>query len=507
MKTLFSGLPTGKPVLSVSLSFVEIAAKHILLLCSVVIALFVGQSKADAVSDWNATAITVVLRIPSPTRSVNTDLTYLHIAIYDAVNAIDRDYTTFAVAPPPNTVYWASKEAAVHAAARRILMTFYFADSVYIDSVYAARLSALPNDNAKTKGIEIGDTVAKLFLAHRTGDGREANVPYTWQPAGLGVYQPTPPGSAQYQPITPWVAQLRPFSFSSPSQFRAPGPSSFNSATYAADFDEVKKYGSRDSTFTTPEQREIARFHTENPAVQMARNIRLFASTQGFSLAKNARLFAQLYVTIGDAVIAGWDSKYFYNYWRPSTAIRNADLDGNPLTVQDTSWLPLVTTPRHPEYPAAHGCALGAFAYTLAKFIGTANIPVTLTSTVTGTQHNFTNINEIVTEAINARVYGGMHFRSSVQHGVDIARQIAEWVADNKFKPVQTSVAWILQNANGLISIVNPAVQLSAVDENVCWGINTINWQYLRTTDRGNKLDSFYNYRCSRINRFQYYST
>jgi hypothetical protein len=165
--------------------------------------IFVGQSNADAVSDWNATAVSVQLRVPNPNRGGLQDLGYLHIAIYDAVNAIDRRYTVFAVAPP-NAVYWASQEAAVHSAARRILMTFYSADSIYIDSVYNSRISLLPNDAAKTKGIEIGNTTASMFLALRNGDGREANIPYVWQSLGPGVYQPTPPGSAPYVPLTPW---------------------------------------------------------------------------------------------------------------------------------------------------------------------------------------------------------------------------------------------------------------------------------------------------------------
>ncbi len=158
---------------------------RILLIWTIAATLFTGQSYADAVSDWNATAVTVTLRIPNPARSVLVDLAYLHIAIYDAVNAIDKRYTVFAVSPP-NAVPWASMEAAVHAAAYKMLRTFYFADSIYIDSVYQARIALLPNDSTKTKGIEIGLNTAELFLASRTGDGREANVTYIWQPAGTG---------------------------------------------------------------------------------------------------------------------------------------------------------------------------------------------------------------------------------------------------------------------------------------------------------------------------------
>ena len=414
--------------------------KRMLMLLVGIMILSVSRSSADAVIDWNATAITVMLKVPTLARSATNDMAYVHVAIYDAVNAIDGRYSVFAVAPS-NAAPWASKEAAVAAAARRVLLTFYASQQPYIDSVYEAALALLPNDSTTTRGIAIGDTVATRFLALRAGDGRDAIVTYVWQPAGPGVYQPTPPGAAQYQPVNPWLPQLRPFSLNSPSQFRAPGPASLTSDVYTRDFNEVKRYGSRDSSFTTPQQREIARFHTENPAVQLARNIRLFAASRGMSLADNARLFAQLYVTIGDATIAGFESKYYYNAWRPSTAIREADTDGNPLTERDTSWLPLVTTPPHPEYPAAHGFAMGGLAYGLARFFGTTNVPVTLTSNVTGTQHSFTNINEIIAEAINARVYGGMHFRSSVEDGVTIGRNVAAWVADHFFKPSEIPTA------------------------------------------------------------------
>jgi hypothetical protein len=270
----------------------------------------------------------------------------------------------------------------------------------------------------------------------RTGDGREANIPYTWQPLGPGVYQPTPPGSSQYVPVTPWLAQFLPFSFSSPSQFRAPAPPLLTSSTYTSDFNEVKIYGSLDSSNTTPEQREIARFFTENPVVFIPRNIRLFAASQSFSLSESARFFAQIFIAESDAWISGWDSKYFYNFWRPSTAIRNADIDGNPLTEIDTLWQPLVATPRHPEYVGGHGFVAGAIAYTIEKFFGTQNIPFTFTSTVTGTQHNYTNINDYLTETADARVYGGMHFRSSMQAGIQMGQSVAYHVADQFFPVV-----------------------------------------------------------------------
>ncbi|KAA0246506.1 MAG: T9SS C-terminal target domain-containing protein [Ignavibacteriae bacterium] len=402
------------------------------ILLSVII--FTDSSKADPVIDWNATAVTVQGRVPAQSGGL-VDLAYLHIAIYDAVNAIDANHPIFAI-DPPNKVPWANLQAAVHSAARRILMTFYSADSVFIDSVYQARMSLIPNDSTKTKGAEIGNTTATMYLSYRTGDGRLANIPYVWQPLAPGVYQPTPPGSPQYTPVAPWQAQLLPFSFNSPSQYRAPAPPLLTSAEYTADFNEVKMYGSSDFTNTTPEMREIAFFHTENPGIHVPRNIRDFAASQNLSLIDNARFFVQIYVSIGDALISGWNSKYYYNRWRPSTAIRNADIDGNPATDQDTLWLPLAVTPRHPEYVAAHGVVSGAIAYTINNFFATPNITITLTSTVTGTQHTFTNIYDYLDEITNARIWGGMHFRTSCQQGVQIGQDVANYVA-NLFVPVE----------------------------------------------------------------------
>jgi hypothetical protein len=196
------------------------------------------------------------------------------------------------------------------------------------------------------------------------------------------------------------------------------------SAEYTADFNEVKMYGSLDTTYTTPEMREIALFHTENPGIHVPRNIRSFAASQSLSLVDEARFFAQIFVSIGDALISGWNSKYFYNRWRPSTAIRNADIDGNPSTEKDTLWQPLAVTPRHPEYPAAHGVVSGAIAYTIERFFNTPNITITLTSTVTGTQHTFTNIYDYLDEITNARVWGGMHSGLLVRKEFKLDRQL-----------------------------------------------------------------------------------
>jgi len=412
--------------------------KRFLLLLAVALVIFVGGVRADAVSDWNSIANTVFLNAARPGGAAIIDMTYVHIAIYDAVNAIDGRFRPFAVRPSC-AVHRASRESAAAAAAHAVLLSFYPSQQHFIDSVYTAFLGTLPDNEARAKGITVGEEVAQKFLALRSGDGRNAPVTYTFLPPGPGVYEltpgaPPPPATPQ----TPWIAQLRPFAMNSPSQFRAPGPPPLTSKKYARDFNETKQYGVHDNSARSPEQTEIGLFYAENPGNQLSRNIRLISTAHGFTLAENARFFAQLYVTIGDAVIAGWDSKFHYNFWRPVTAIRHADIDANPETQPDTTWLPLVVTPGHPEYPAAHGCVTGGLAYALEEFFGTSHLAVTLTSTsVTGVplaQHSFSNTHDIVTEVINARVYGGMHYRTSGEDGAAIGREVAEWVSRHHFK-------------------------------------------------------------------------
>lgn len=412
--------------------------KRYFLFLAVASVIVVGGVRADGVSDWNSIANTVFLKSARPAAAVIIDMAYVHIAIYDAVNAIDGRHRPFAVTPS-GAVSWASEESATAAAAHAVLVSFYPLQQHYLDSVYTAFLAALPDDAARAKGVAIGEDAAQKFLTLRSGDGRNAAVAYTFLPPGPGVYQltpgaPPPPATPQ----APWIAQFRPFTMTSPSQFRAPGPPRLGSRRYARDFNETKLYGVHDNSARSPEQTENGLFYAENPGNQLSRNIRLISTAHGFSLPDNARFFAQLYVTIADGVIAAWDSKYHYNAWRPVTAIRNADIDGNRETQPDPTWLPLVVTPGHPEYPAAHGCVTGGLAYALEKFFRTSHLAITLTSTsVTGVplaQHSFSNIHEIVTEVINARVYGGMHYRTSGEDGAAIGRKVSNWVSRHYFK-------------------------------------------------------------------------
>ena len=395
-----------------------------------------NSARADVVSDWSAIAQTaIVTNAGRPPSGTIVDVAYVFAAVYDAVHAIDGRYTAFAVSLP-NASPTASQDAAAAAAAHHVLKTFYPTQQAFLDGALAASMAAIPPGAARDQGNAVGVQVATAFLALRANDGRNAVVPYGFG-SGPGVYQLTPGAPAPpASPATPWVAQMRPFALESPSQFRAEGPPHLTSARWAEDLNEVKAMGVLNGSSRTPEQTEIGRFYAEHPGAQLIRSLREFAAAQSMSVADRARLLAILHISAADALIAVFDSKYFYNFWRPVTAIRAADTDGNDATEPDAGWLPLAPTPNHPEYPAAHGGVSTAYAEALRHFFGTKKVTITLSSTVTGTTHTFHSTDEIIKEIIDARVYGGMHYRTSGVHGSVIGRKVANWIDKNYFQPV-----------------------------------------------------------------------
>lgn len=387
-------------------------------------------ARADVITDWNATTQTVLVA-----KGAQGPPYYalVHVAMYDAVNAIDGRYAVFAVRPTSNP-RGASKEAAAATAAYRVLLGVYPDQATVLDAAYAASLAGVPDGSAKTKGVAIGAEVAAAWLALRANDGREANVPYVFG-TGPGVYQRTPP--AFPNPIVPWLGKMQPYALTSPSQYRAYGPPDLTSQRYAQDLAMVKALGGATSTERTAAETETARFYTESPTTFFSHNLREFAATKKLGVAANARLFAMVFVTEADSMIACWDSKYYFNFWRPVTAIPAADTDDNPATQADALWTPLAPTPPHPEYPAGHGCVSTANAEALRYFFGTSHVKVTLTSSVAGSvPHVFYNTNAMIDEIKMARVFGGMHFPTSVEHGAIIGKKVGRWVARNHFKPV-----------------------------------------------------------------------
>ncbi|MFO1415459.1 MAG: vanadium-dependent haloperoxidase [Burkholderiales bacterium] len=354
------------------------------------------------------------------------DIATMHVAMYDAIVAITRTHRPFAATTQLPTA-GASVDAAAIAAAYGVLQGLYPARTAQYQSAYDEGLARIADGDAKARGVAIGRDIAAQVVAQRGDDGR------------LAPMAPYVPGTAPGQfrgtnPINAFLPSTKPLAMTSAAQFRAPGPTPLASARYATDFDETKALGGTVSTARTPQQAEAARFHTEPPPTFLPRNLRKFAASQP-TLAENARLAAAVWVTLSDATIACFESKYHYNFWRPLTAIPEAGNDGNDATAADPAWKPFVPTPNHPEYPAAHGCTAGALAQTLRRHFGTGDVQFTLDSTVTGTTRHYDTVDALTGEVTVARIAGGMHFRKSVEDGIVLGQAVADWVADRNFQP------------------------------------------------------------------------
>ena len=435
----------------------------IALIVTAAVALPRGAQAQEPVSYWSGIAKTVIIDMANRGGSpAAVDFAYVQAAIYDAVNAIDKRHTVFAVSP---TTFpdGASEPAAVAAAAATILKALFTASAqqAFVDAQYTAFVGLIPAGEAKNRGIAVGTEIAKAFLAQRNPgprqdlgqDGRNATCAtdvrlcYTFG-AGPGVYQLTP-GASSDPNITPaaqWLGILKPFGVVSQSRFRADGPPNLTSAQWADDYNEVKLFGAATGSARTQEQTDIGWFYTDNPGAYGNRIIRQIAADQNLALADSARFFAQIYVTMADTFVNCWDSKRYYNFWRPVTAIRAGDTDDNDATEPDPSWLPLALTPNHQEYPSAHGCFTGAVINTVENFFGTKKVMLRFTAcsvpghpctaTGGGVTHTFQRTQDALKEIIDGRIYGGMHYRTSVVHGIVMSNKVAHWISKHYFLPV-----------------------------------------------------------------------
>jgi hypothetical protein len=396
-----------------------------------------GPVSADIVADMNAVgARTIVLPpgvvFPAVTPEeqrpvVFVDLATMHLAMYDAVVAITGGFEPYAVTPA-SPAAGASQTAAAGAAACSVLGGLFPNRSAQYAADCAPFQAGAGADDAANKGITLGIEVGQAMLAERADDGRD--WPENYVPTGeIGHFVPSAPGN----PVSHFAPYMRPFTLTSAQQFRADGPPDLTSATYAEDLAEVMKLGRAGGAELDAGQQDIARFHTENPGVFWPRNLRPLLARP--TVLENARLAALLWTSFGDATIACFESKYYFDAWRPRTAIPMADKDGNPATTADPAWAPFVGTPNHPEYPAAHACSGGAVAEAVKSYFKSPKIPLSWTSTVTGTTHEFDSVHDMVRELKIARIYGGMHFRFSSDDGATLGKRVGQWVARNYFKP------------------------------------------------------------------------
>ena len=358
--------------------------------------------------------------IPGPVAAIH--LAMVQGAVYDAVNAIDAGHEGYLIssrlATPTD-----SKDAAAATAAYRMLVNIVPVQQPLLAAQYAASLAAIPDGSPKTRGIAVGEAAAAAMIAARTDDGRFGLFRFT-----VG----TTPGA--WRPVLPafvndpnaWVKDVKPFLVRSASQFQSDGPLRLTSHKYAKEFDEVKSLGSATSTTRTADQTFVSRYWAEQPAGTWSRIARSLSATHGVSLVDNARLFAMVYMSAADALITVWDSKAHYSNWRPITAIREADTDGNPATVADPNWLPLIPTPPYPDEPSGHAGLSGSFVAGLQDFFGTDKLAWTDTN-LGGMTKSYTRASDAIEDVVDLRVWSGIHFRTADEHGARIARQVANW--------------------------------------------------------------------------------
>jgi hypothetical protein len=389
------------------------------------------RNERRAVADWSLIAqnaiVTVGRRFPG---EAAVYMGIVHAAIYDAVVAIEGGYQPYAITPtvPRNT----SVEAAVATAAHRVLVGRFPDQQAGLDDVYLAYLDGIPDGEARTNGVLVGEAVGVGMLVLRANDGLDSIVPYIQRPSGPGVYEPTAPAP----PLGTRMPHVLPLALEYAPQFRPDGPPALRSREYAKDFTEVKHLGRVDSSVRTAEQTAVARFWTDHDVPQWNRNLLRLADARGLTGIETARMLAMAHVAGGDAMIGCFDAKYHYLSWRPIHAIQRADTDGNRRTLLDPTWQPLIPTPNHPEYPSAHACHTTAIAETLERFFGPGRLRFSLDSLVTGETRSYTRFREVVEEVNNARVWAGFHFRYSQEDGSRIGRKVARFVVRNFFQPL-----------------------------------------------------------------------
>jgi hypothetical protein len=383
------------------------------------------------VADWDAIGAQAFTAASLTPAEGHVIFAYVAIAVYDSVIAIEGGYRPFAI--DVDAPEGASAEAAVATAAHRILVHYLPAQGpTILDPAYIASLATIPDGQAKTDGIATGEEVAALFIAQRADDGFRAPVTYTPpNPPIPGVWIPT----AQTPPIGTYLGLMRPFSLESADQFRPQGPPALSSRQWAREYNEVKEIGSSTSTTRTAEQTLAARFWAEPPVQQARGSFRKLVRDRQLDVVDAARFMGMISVVYADALIACFDAKYHYVFWRPITAIRAGDTDGNDETVGDPGWSPLLpVTPNHPEYPSAHSCVTPSGGRVIARFLGTGQIDFTVPSLTGLGDRHYDQVRDLEYEVGNARIWGGIHYRTAVEDGIEIGRKTAHQVLAHHFK-------------------------------------------------------------------------
>jgi membrane-associated phospholipid phosphatase len=401
-----------------------------------VLPLSTATTSTNPVIQWNRNLLAIVRTPGAQPGTIHSTRSFaiMHGAIYDAVNAIDGTHHPYRI-QMPGTPPGASQEAAAAAAAHEVLIGLYPSFQAALDTDFQQSLAQVPDGPSKDLGIAIGQSVANQILALRSNDGSQIQpAPFVFGNAP-GDYQSTPPNFPKPQ-FTEW-SHVMPFALLQASQFRPGPPPSLTDSAYTDTFNEVKAFGIARSTAASADQALTGRFW--NGPIQNYWNeiTQTAAAAHGLSTAQSARLFALLNFTFADGVIAFYEAKYIYNFWRPVTAIRAANTDGNPDTAADPNWLPEVgNTASDPSYPGAHAVIATAGATVLRSFFGTDQFSFGLTSEVmAGVQRSFTTFSTAAEEATFSRIFAGAHFRTDLTAGQQLGTDVAQYVVGTLLIP------------------------------------------------------------------------
>jgi hypothetical protein len=399
---------------------------------TIILAGLSGPVSADVIADWNEKAVAFVTKHRMLPPQAERVVASVHVAMFDAVNSIERRYRPYRLAV--TTAKDTSKETAAAVAAGMVLAGLHPKDAEELNSLMGTYLATIPPGAAKSEGIKVGQEIAAKIIAERKVDG--ADAPDAYRPKTRpGVYVPTPITASSMWP------NVKPFAMTSASQFRPQPPIPLNGEEWAADYNEIKALGGRTSTKRTARQTEDGQFWLITGPASYYPIVRQLVVAKKMDLVDSARFMALASTAAADAYISVFDAKYHYDFWRPITAIRNADNDDNPATERDATWQPIDNTPMHPEYPCAHCITSAAVAAVIEAALGSADIPeVTMSSpTAPGATHRWTNVWAYADEVSMARIYAGFHYRFSTRVGQDMGRKIGQLVVQNLMQ--KTNVA------------------------------------------------------------------
>jgi len=389
-----------------------------------------AHAGTNVITEWDEKSVAFVTAyIPGPMGS--RAVAMVHLAMFDAVNSIEPRYRPYLgqLSAAPGT----SKEAAAGAVLAALVSNNDKAQSQMRDAI-ASYLSTLPDGDAKSNGIKLGESVAAKILDARANDRAAAADDYRPRTAP-GVYVPT-----QMTVGSKWP-DMTPFVIAKPSQFRPEPPVSLKSKEWVADYNELKDYGGKTGSKRSPGQTETARFWLVVGPSAYQPFARQVVMKKDMSVVDSARLMALVSVALSDALAAVFDAKYHYNFWRPVTAIRNGDTDDNPATERVATWEPIDNTPAHPEYPCAHCISSGAVEAVIETALGSAEIPeIALTSpTAPGVTHRWTNLKAFSEEIANARIWAGFHYRTSTRVGQDMGHKIGKYIVEHAMQPLSVA--------------------------------------------------------------------